>query len=948
MIYMKNLLNDMVSKNNLIRVLFVLWLGVSTSQASAQMIDLNAAFPADTSIRTGTLSNGMKYYIKKNQKPENRAELRLAVNVGSTMENESQLGLAHFVEHMAFNGTKNFKKNDLVNYLESIGTKFGAHLNAYTSFDETVYMLQVPTDKPEFMDKGLMILNDWAFGLTFDSVEIEKERGVIIEEWRLGQGAEERMRNQYWPVLFKGSRYESRLPIGTKKNLETFKHSDLKKFYYDFYRPENMAIVIVGDIDVDKIEKAIINQFKVNPYKDKAPPINKWAVEPHDGIRVKSVRDDENSFTLVQVVYKHPSKVQKVVGDYRRNLVISAIGIMLNNRLEEVTKNPASGILYASAGYGSFVRTTDAFYGVALLNEKNIKNAIFNYMAELEKVSQFGFTASELDRAQKSLLRNIEKGYEERSKTESASYADEYIRNFLSSEPIPGIAFEKMIYDQYVPSITLDEVNREIKTLITPNKNEGVILMLSGSYKEQISDDQLKEWVVSAHGQKVEAYKDEVITSPLLPSLPANSGKIVKEAKSEIFGAGVWELQNGMTVIYKQTDYKNDEIRFYGSMLGGTSLAEAGKEYSADFSSYIIEQSGAGNYDNIQISKYLSDKIVSVSLGISEYSNIINGYCSPKDLEVAMQLIYAYLKFPRYDEKAFESVMSNYAAMLANRGNDPESVFQDSLNFILNSYHPRYKPNSVEDLKKVNHKDAYDFFKSSFSNVNGMKMVFVGNIPADSFKVYVEKYLATLPSSEKPSNYKDLNVKTLAGNYSKIIKKGIEPKSSVEMIYTGPFENNIKNRLEFNALMKLISIKLRENLREDKGGTYGVGAYNTIQRIPKTEYKVFIVWGCAPENVDLLMTAAKDEIAKAKNTLCSVEDLNKVKETLKRDKESAEKTNSFWISTLNSYYASGENQDNYKLYNSYIDALTPQMMQELAKKYFNDSELKIFILNPEQ
>ncbi len=945
---MKNLLNDMVSKNNFIKALFVFWLSISSTQSNAQMIDLNSVFPVDSSIRTGTLANGMKYYIKKNQKPENRAELRLAVNVGSTMENENQLGLAHFVEHMAFNGTKNFKKNDLVNYLESIGTKFGAHLNAYTSFDETVYMLQVPTDKPEFMDKGLMILNDWAFGLSFDSLEIEKERGVIIEEWRLGQGADERMRNQYWPTLFKGSRYESRLPIGTKKNLETFKHSDLKKFYFDFYRPENMAIVIVGDIDVNKVEQAIKKQFSASPYKDKAPSINEWKVEAHDGIRVKSVRDDENPYTLVQVIYKHPAFEEKVIGDYRKNLVISAIGIMLNNRLEELSKNSTSGILYASAGYGSFVRTTDAFYGVALLNEKNIKDAIFNYVAELEKVSQFGFTATELDRAKKSLLRNIEKGYEERTKTESSSYADEYIRNFLSGEPIPGIAFEKAIYDQYVPSITLDEVNREIKKLITPNKNEAVILMASGSLKEKITDEQLKDWVQTAHNQKVSAYKDEVINSPLLPSLPSNSGKIVKESKSEIFGAGVWELQNGMTVIYKQTDYKNDEIRFYGNMLGGTSLAPAGKEYSADFASYIIEQSGVGNYDNIQITKFLSDKIVSVNLGISEYNNIINGFCSPKDLEVAMQMIYAYIKFPRFDEKAFENVMSNYAAMLANRGNDPESVFQDSVNFILNSYHPRYKPNNVEDLKKVNHKDAYDFYKSSFGSVNGMRMVFVGNIPLDSFKIYVEKYLATLPSSDKSSSYKDLNVKTLAGNYSKIINKGIEPKSSVQMIYTGSFENNIKNRLEFNALMKLISIKLRENLREDKGGTYGVGAYNSIQRIPKSEYKVFIVWGCAPDNLDLLLSAAKEEISKTKNGLCSIEDLNKVKETLKRDKESAEKTNSFWVSTLNSYYSSGENQENYKLYNSYIDALTPQMMQELAKKYFNDSELKIFILNPEQ
>lgn len=917
---------------------------------NGQNIDnLNAPVPPDPNVRIGKLDNGLTYYIRKNSKPEKRAELRLVVNVGSTMENDDQQGLAHFCEHMAFNGTKNFKKNELVDYLESVGIKFGADLNAYTSFDETVYMLQLPTDSEKIFDKGLLVLKDWAHNQLFDSLEIEKERGVVIEEWRLRKGADERMQRKYLPILYKNSRYAERLPIGKKELLESFKHQTLKQFYQDWYRPDLQAVIVVGDIDVAQVEEKIKKQFSAIPKRDNPKPLQVFPMPDHKETLIAIATDKEANYTAVNVYYKLPREKTKTLSDYRKNIANWCYSGMLNQRLEELQKQANPPFINAYSFYGNMVRTKDNYVSNAMVKEDGIEKGLETVLTENERVKQFGFTASELERQKKDIVRYIEQQYNERDKTESGNYVYGYISNFLENEPMSSTEFDYDFFRKYVPTITLDEVNSLAKKWLSNGRENTVVVITAPEKKEAVipSDEKILSILKNVQMKKLTAYKDNAIDKPLLAKKP-NGSKVIAEKQIKEIGVTEWTLANGVKVVLKPTDFKNDEIQFSASSFGGTSLYPEKDDISASYSDNIINQSGVGDFDNIQLQKVLTGKIANVGTYISEIGEGVYGNASPKDIETMFQLIYLRFTQPRKDSIAFLAFMDEQHGYLQNRNASPNAAFYDTIGVTMSQYHQRRRPMSEALLKEINLDKAFKIYNDRFADASDFTFFFVGNFTIDSIKPFVEKYLGGLPSINRRETWKDIGVKTPKGVIAKTVKKGIEPKSSVSIQFTGDFHWNRKNRRDMYSLTNLLNIKLRESLREEKGKTYGVGCYGSPSHYPKETYNISISFGCAPDNADSLVDAALKVIDSVKQHGAEEKDIVKIKESMRRQKETDLKENRYWLNLISSSYANNDNVLDVLDYDKYIDNLKSDDIKNAANQYFNMSNYAKFVLMPEK
>ncbi|OFX73867.1 MAG: hypothetical protein A2X12_08460 [Bacteroidetes bacterium GWE2_29_8] len=927
-------------------ILFVFAFSIIFNAYSQDKLDLNAGFPKDPNLRVGTLENGMKYYVRKNAKPENRVELQLVVKVGSTMENDNQQGLAHFCEHMAFNGSKNFLGNQLIQKLEAEGIRFGENLNAYTSFDQTVYMLQVPAEQ-RVLDMGIQVLEDWAVNLSFDPKEIEKERGVIIEEWRLGQGANERLQKQYWPYLFKGSRYAERLPIGKKEVIESFKHETLIQFYKDWYRTDLMAVVAIGDFDIDKIEKQIKDKFSKIPKQKNPKPLLSFEVPDHKETLVVKATDKEAPYTLVQVYYKHPSEKNEKIADYRRNIVYGLYSGMLNQRLNELTKKANPPFVYAYSYYGNLVKTKDTYASVAMVKENDILIGLEVMSDENEKVKRFGFTQTELDRQKSDVLRNMETSFNERNKNESANYASEYVRNFLNNEPIPGIEFEYEIYKKYVPTITLEEINALPKKFITDGENEVVVIIAPEKENLKLpSDDEIKNAMTKSSEKKLEAYVDNVINKPLIDKMP-NPKKIIEEKNIKELNITEWKLENGVKIYYKPTDFKNDEILFSASSVGGYLNYPEKDHLSATNATNVISISGIADFDAIQLQKLLSGKIVNVSPYISDVKEGLRGSAAPQDLETMMQLIYAYFTKPRLDQEAFTSFIQRQKASLENRQANPDVAFYDTISVTMNNYNFRARPVTPELLNEIDMNKAYEIYTDRFADASDFSFYFVGNIKPEEFKPLVEKYIGGLPVKERKDGWKDSGIRTPKGNIEKTVYKGFEPKSTVIMEYTGKFDWNRKNRFFINALNNFVDIKLREAIREDQGGTYGVGAWISPRKYPITQFATYIQFGCDPKRVDELINVSMQVIDNVKKIGATKDELDKVKELLLKERETDSKKNEFWLSAISSNYDNEENILEINLFENWVKALSNEDLMKAAKQYYNKENFAKFILKPE-
>ncbi|HQV60037.1 MAG TPA: insulinase family protein [Chitinophagaceae bacterium] len=918
------------------RFWLLLLFGSFSVQLSAQ-INPEQPMPVDPKVKIGRLSNGLTYYIRQNKKPEQRVELRLVVNTGSVLEDEDQQGLAHFMEHMNFNGTKRFPKNELVSYLQSIGVEFGADLNAYTSFDETVYMLPVPTDKPGLVDKGLQILEDWAHNALLDSLEIEKERGVVIEEWRLSRGADERMMKQTLPVQYQGSKYAERLPIGKIESLRNFSHAALKRFYTDWYRPDLQAIIIVGDIDVNDMEQKVKETFGDIPAATAPRKRETFPVPDHTEVLTVVAKDKETAFPSVEVLFKKDPLPETTIGDYVRYMNEMLFTGMLNNRFREVTLKPNPPFVGAGSYYGeSYARTKDAYQLFANTSDTGMARSLYALMEENRRVLLYGFTPSEFELQKKQIQSFYDRIFNEREKEESYKYADEYAGNFLVNEPIPGIEWEYDFVKQHLSSVTLQDVNKLAAQWITKNN---MVVTLNAPDKEGVkipSPAEVNNVLSAVDIAAIEPYKEKVLATSLIEPGKLKPGKIISSKADEELGTTTIKLANGATVLLKPTNFKNDEILFRAFSKGGHSLVKDADYYSAINAANIVVQSGVGNFSAIDLGNMLKGKNTSLTPTIGTYSEGMSGNTIPKETETLLQLIHLYFTAPKKDAAAFESFKTRQKQLYANIAANPQIYFSGEFQKIMTQNHPRAgalpKPT---DFDKINLDRSIQIYKERFSNAGDFTFLFTGSFDEDSIKPLLEKYIGSLPAIAKKETYRDLGIRPPKGKVDKVITKGEDPKSLVNLVFTVPAVYNTNEAYALLSLGELMNIKLVEQLREEKAGVYGVSAYGGMNRIPYSSSTFNISFPCAPENADTLTAAAIDELRKIIKTGVSAEDLEKIKEQQKRKLEVDIKQNIFWSNNLFDAYFYGTNPSDILNKQKMIDNLSSKIIQDAAKKYIN-------------
>lgn len=919
----------------------------SLTPAIAQ--DLKAPLPIDPHIIKGKFANGLTYYIRPNGKPEKKVELRLIVKAGSILENDDQRGLAHFMEHMNFNGTKNFQKNDLVSYLQSIGVQFGADLNAYTAFDQTVYILPIPTDKADNLEKGFQIIEDWAHNALLTDKDIDEERGVVLEESRLGKGAQMRMLDKFFPKLASGTKYAERLPIGKDEILKTFKYDKIRTFYKDWYRPDLQAVAVTGAIDSATAMKMLNKHFAglSNPANEK--PRKYEQVGPRTKSEAMVLTDKEATSSSLSIFFSyHKKHEEKVIGDYRTDLVRSLVTQMINRRFEDLSKSSNPPFPFAGADFDNLIQGYEAFEVQAAFSNDGLQKALDAVTAELLRAKQYGFTASELDIARKNMMAGMEKSYNERTTTESSDYVEEYIRNFLNDEPIPGIENEYSYYKSMLPGITLDELNTTAKEIMSNMNFFSLIMAPEKSDVKLPSDAELLAMTNKAFQQQVKPMEEKAVASDLETG-DINQGHVVSQTVVNGLNATTYTLSNGVKVTIKATDFKSDEILLKGVKKGGTSNYAVADKYNVNFATDLVDAMGVGKYDPTELDKITSGKTAKVSFDISDINDDITGNSSVKDFETLMKLIYINATQPRKDDALFAAYKTKQKTMLQFMSANPQVSFFDTTIKSLYGGNPlaRMIFPHAEDFEKINLDRSLEIYKNEFGSADGYNFFIVGNVDAATAIPLIEKYLGGIPAAKKEPNYKDNGVRMVTGEHTIRVKKGKEKQSMIFAGYYGDAKYSEDLSLQAKAVAEILNIKVIQDLREKMGGIYTGGFYADVRKEPYSRYAVMMQLPCGPENVDKLLAASKEEIKSLKEKGPEAADLDKVKNQWREKYRTSLKENKFWSEKLEDILFWGRDQDHVVQYEVWIDKLTPADIQKTAKMLFDGKNEFTSILFPE-
>jgi zinc protease len=907
--------------------------------------------PNDPDVIIGKLPNGLTYYIRKNAEPKNRAELYLANRIGSLMENEDQQGLAHFTEHMAFNGTKDFPKNEMINYLQRAGVRFGADLNAYTGFNQTVYQLPIPTDSSEVFRTGFKILANWAGKVSMDGKEIDNERGVIVEEDRQrGKNAQQRMSNQLLPFLLANSQYAKRIPIGKVEILNNFTHDKIRSFYADWYRPNLQSVIAVGDFDVKEVEQLIKSNFSdlKNPANPKPRAI--YNLPDNDQPLVKIVTDKEQPYNIAQVVYKKAAGPIKTDIDFRHNFIYSMVNSMLGNRFQEITQKGNAPFLFAQSSFGPYqgglVWGVSALQTVAVAKTAaELEKAMVAALAENERMAKFGFTPGELETAKKNMSAAIEKQYKEKSKTKSSTYVKEYLENFLTGASIPSADYSYTEANKILGSLTLSEINAIAKPLVT-KKNQIILVQAPEKEAQSLpSEAQLLSALKSA-GNGLTPYVDHTVNKPLLATSPT-PGKIVNETKNPEVGVTTLTLSNGIKVVLKPTDFKNDQVIFTSFAKGGSSIASNEDFISAE-NANLIAQSGVGEFNPTELNKYLAGKTANVDAYVNSLYQGFSGSTSPKDLETAFQLIYAYATNPRKDIEIFNKNMSDYKVIVANKNSSPTSVFSDTVQAVLANYHKRAMPTNLADLDKISLDKAYNFYKDRFADASGQTFVFVGNFEIEAIKPFISTYLASLPSLNRNENFVDNGIRPPTGKVVKTVYKGLEDKTTVQLFLHGDYEYNAENNTQLEALKSALEIKILERLREKESGVYSPNVGLSIEKNPTAHYYFTISFNSSKANVEKLINAALEEVNAFKSNGATEDDLKKFKSEEQRQEELSLRDNGFWLNYLSTRLKYNENLAQLLGDKERLNKVTVETTKLAAQKYLSGDHYIRVVLMPQQ
>ncbi|MFW6181610.1 MAG: M16 family metallopeptidase, partial [Spirochaetota bacterium] len=865
----------------------------STAERDARpsSLDLQAPLPVDPKVTLGTLDNGLTYYIRPNGRPPRRAELRLVVDVGSVLEEEDQRGLAHFLEHMAFNGTQRFNRQELVAYLESIGMRFGPDLNAYTTYDETVYQLQVPTGNREELETGLLILREWAGSLTLDPEEIDQERGVILEEWRQRRGAETRIWERHAEVLFGGSRYANRRPIGDMEVILGFEPRTLERFYRDWYRPDLMAVVAVGDFDPHWMERRIHRLFGDLQAPPDAFPRPVFPVPGNLHTRYSVAADPETTQSRVNLVVRRDVRSQELVDDSRRLLVESLAHQMLNQRLGEAARTEDPPFLEAYSGTGRYVRSAEHTVLGARVTQGEVLRGLEALLTEYRRAAIHGFTGTELERQKRELLSGIDSAYRGRETTVSARYAGEYTRHYLEKEPIPGVAFEHELYHRLVPGITLEEVNRYMREMLPGHSRTVLVSVPDRDGSVPPTEEEVVAVLEAVQETEVEPYLDLDTEQPLLSVLPAG-GRVVAESVTEEPLLHRWELSNGVEVVLKPTTFQEDQVLLSAYSPGGHSLAPDELHVPAATAGELVAGSGVGDFTEVQVAKLLAGSTAQATPYIRELYEGIRGSAAPRDLETLFQLVYLYFTSPRLDRSAFDTYRRELTEELAARGASPEAAFWDTVQEALNQWHPRARPWKPEMVERMDPDASLAFYRERFENAGDFTFFLVGRFTPGEIRPLVERYLGGLPSTGREESWRDLGIDLPEGVVREVVRVGLEPKSRVQVVFNGELEWTHRNVFLLSALADVLEIPLRETLREELGGTYSVQVYAVPYQYPDPEYQLHIAFGTSPDKVEQLVDELFSQVRRLRRDGPEEDLLARVREIRKRERETVLEQNS--------------------------------------------------------
>ena len=908
--------------------------------------------PVDPDVRMGKLDNGLTYYIRHNAWPEQRAEFYIAQKVGSIQEDDNQRGLAHFLEHMAFNGSKHFKGNEMLRWCESVGVKFGTDLNAYTSIDQTVYNISnVPTTREGIVDSCLLILFDWADGLLLEQEEIEKERGVIHEEWRLRTSAQMRMLERDLPKLYPNSKYGHRMPIGLMEIIDNFERPFLQAYYEKWYRPDNQAIIVVGDVNVDQVEQKIKKLFSPIVLLENRALVTTYPVPDNNEAIYVIDKDKEQRYNIVEVLMKHEAfpdslkgNLTYIIAEYMKNAAMS----MLNDRLKEFAEKPESPFLQASVGDGNYLlsRGVDAFDMAILPKDGQAEAAVKAVLTEARRAAEFGFTPTEFNRFKANYTSNLDKQYSNKDKRYNSQFVSQYVQHFLNNEPIPSIDFTYQTMKQLVPALPIDGVNMVMKELVSPSDTNLVVVNFNNEKEGAVypTEEGIKQAISAARATQIEAYVDNVKDEPLMTTLP-KPGKIKKEVKNDKFGYSELTLSNGVKVVLKQTDLKKDQVLLRAEGFGGEALY--GEEELPNLRMFgdVIEASGLGNFSHTELEKALAGKIASASLYMSNYREHVSGSSTPKDVETMLQLVYLYFTNINKDQKSFDNLMQTMEVSLKNRLLQPENVFSDSLTLTLGKHHPRVKPMTVDDLKKVNYDRILEMAKERTANAAAYTFTIIGNYDEQTIRPLIEQYLGSLPSQKKVQKGKFIDTDFKGKVVNDFKHKAETPKAIAVMVwYSKKVPYTLENSIKASIAGQILSMEYLKKIREDASAAYTVGASGSMSRDDfEKSATIYVYCPMKPEKADVALQIMRDEVNNMTKT-CDADKLAKVKEYLLKNHGDQLKQNSYWLGQINTWRKFGI--DFHTDYEKVVNAQTPESIAAFVKQVLKAGHQAEVIMMP--
>ncbi len=932
---------------SIFRVAVLCIMGLACCSSVAQT---SQQIPVDKRVRIGKLDNGLTYYVAYNSYPKGQAEFYIAQKVGSIMEEENQRGLAHFLEHMCFNGTKNFPGNDIVKWCESVGIKFGYNLNAYTSIERTVYNISgVPTARESVQDSCLLILHDWADDLLLDGEEIDAERKVIHEEWRSQTSPSQRILEKLLPKMYPGSRYGYRLPIGTMEVVDNFPYQALRDYYEKWYRPDLQGIMIVGDIDVDRIEAKIKELFSPIKMPENPAERTKFQVEDNKEPIYAIGTDKELTGQNINIMFKHdavqPSEKNSV--EYlKRGYITSMVSSMINNRFAEISKKADCPFSSAGCYDGTFMVSDSkgAFSGAANAKE-NVCAAFEVLYRELLRAKRHGFVQSEMDRYREDFLAALENEYKNRNKIKSNTLVEEYVEHFLDNEPIPSVEDYYEIMRGVANEVTLEDANKKVAELVNPDYNVVVVAMLPEKQGVAVpTEEQLDAIIKKVNAEQIDAYVDNVKTEPLIAKLP-KKGKIKKEVVNKQFDAKEWYLSNGVKVVLKKTDYKDDEVLFSATANGGTSVFPESEASNLKVLPSVLRSYSLGSYSNNDLQKYYAGKNFSMALSASDYSRAITGYSVPKDMKEMMEYVYMAFNGLGADADEYAAMVSSRIASIKQNENNPRSIF--SKRYMESFYKfPRKQAMTVEDLEKANRERIVEMAKQMFSNAADFTFMFVGNFDEAVLRDLVEQYIATLPADAKKATKTaklglSMNKGTSEDNYT---AKMEVPQVYAAIVCFGDAEYTSKNELMASMAGQIMSIRLNEKVREKEGATYSIGASCSLSLTGEEPLMMSVIFPMKPEKKDVVNKIIKDEFVAMTKNVDDME-MQKVKEFMSKQHAERMKVNSGWLAAMSAYEKVPVNT--FMHYDEVLNSISNKDVEKFVADLLKQNNYKVVFLNPE-